>query len=55
MPPHYMGPYLWLEVKNQVKKLKINISDRDFVLGLVQGYGLLLLSLKPVTKKAPFN
>ena len=35
--PH-MGPYLWPEVnKNQVEKVEINISDRDFFLGLVQG------------------
>ena len=34
----HTGPYLWPDVKkSQVDKVKINISDRDFFLGLVQG------------------
>ena len=37
----HTGPYGPIFVargeKNQVKKVKINISDRDFFLGLVQG------------------
>ena len=34
-----MGPYLWPEVKKSSEKVKINISDRDFFLGLVPGDG----------------
>ena len=37
-----MSPYLWPEVKKSSGKVKINISDRGFLLGLLQGDELAL-------------